>query len=264
MSSFRAIYITDVSANWRGMTIFPIALGIPIGILIIFTIKETSKYEEIKDSKVTGALFMAENLKAIFKSSARKQYIIVLIMSFLNALGYAFIVLGENYVSTIGHLTEKQVNNLIIIIALSVIVGYLFTGILADKIGRKPMLYIHSVIMPIAITIVVIGTTMTPSSFTVISIGIALSYVSYWGLLIVLRLIAAEIVATDRRGTGSGFRALISSIGITSVLFLSGGMILLLGQSLTFLFLSIPVVINLVLGIKYIKETKGINLSEVK
>lgn len=264
MSVFRPIFITDVTANWRGMTFFPIFVGIPLGIIIFFSLKETSKYEEAVADGSKGSIMLTTNIKDIFTSPAKKEFIIVLIMSFINSLCYSFIVSGENFIHNNSILIEKDINNLIIVIALSVIIGYLSTGILADKIGRRPLLIFHSILMPISIILVLVGVGMTQGAFTVIALGTGLYYVSFWGLMVCLRLIAVEIVATDKRGTGSGLRALVSSIGITSGLFIAGGLVLLIGEANTYVVLAFPVLINVFLCIKYIKETKGIDLSKIE
>ena len=155
---FRTIFITDTYQNWRGMTIFPIVLGIPLGILVLLTIKETCHYEDIKNCRDEDGelltIYFKENVKALFNSPRRKEFNMILLMSFIVGLNYAFITLGENYIATSSNLDQSQINIIIYCIAFSVIAGYISTGILADKLGRKPMLYFH--------TLLLLGCGLTP------------------------------------------------------------------------------------------------------
>ena len=49
MTISRSIFITETVSNWRGMTLFPIFLGFPLTLLILLTLKESSKYQLIKE-----------------------------------------------------------------------------------------------------------------------------------------------------------------------------------------------------------------------
>ena len=65
----RSIFITETRSDWRAMLIFPIIAGIPLGIIILLTLKETSKYQLMKEeqSKIEKRSFK-EDLKAIFQT----------------------------------------------------------------------------------------------------------------------------------------------------------------------------------------------------
>jgi MFS family permease len=261
---FRSIFISDQSNEWRGLTLFPIIAGLIFGIIALIFLKESSKYEEIKLKKTHDqtSFRLKDKVKDIFNSPRKKEYKMVLIMSLFNGLQYGFITLGEDYVDRNSTLSAGQINLIIYVLAIAVILGYIITGILADKIGRKPMLYFHSILQPIALIITVIGTNI--SSLALIVLGFALSYVAFWGLMIVLRVVASELVPTDKRGTGSGLRALFGSIGITVGLFTSSAIILTAGAGMTFIILGLPCLINIPLIYLYLKETKGVDLSSIE
>lgn len=263
MPILRSIFISDTLSNWRGMTLLPIILGIPLGFVVLFTIKETSKYEQIKTGLIEKeqAVFMIDNLKAIFSSPRRKEYLMILLMSFTIGLNYAILTLGENYIANYSTITQASINIIIYSIAISVILGYISTGILADKIGRKPLIYFHSVLTPIAVILTYIGVNM--SSLPIVAIGFALTYVGFWGVTVILRLLTVEILPTDKRGTGSGMRALIGAIGSTLGLLITGVMVLALDLGVTFIILSIPSLIHIPLIYLYIKETKGTDLAKI-
>ena len=263
---FRSIFITETAANWRGMTYFAIFLGIPLSILILLTFKETQKFEEMKAQRASGEEMpkLKENLKLLFKSARRKELIVILIISLIAGLNYVFYRLVEVYWSSSG-MSESAVNTVIYFAAISVILGYLITGIAADKWGRKPLLYIYGVLSPIAIIIVVLGINFSGVLLIIIvGVGVGLAYISLQGIRIVARLITVEITPTDARGTGSGLRSLIAAIGMTVGLLISSVLIYFYGFAFTFIVISLPHLLILPLTYLYLKETKGIDLSEVK
>ena len=264
---FRSIFITETSpvGSWRGMTLFPIFLGIPLAIIIFFTIKETSNYQEIKkDKSLRKSIFLKENIKALFKSDRRKEFIVLLIMSYFTGLNFIMLQLFESFISTSTDLTESHINIIILIVVVSLVVGYITTGIIADKIGRVPLLYIFSILLPVATIFLFIGSNLSANIFIIITISIALGYVAYTGLLILLRIIIMEIIPTDKRGTGTGIRALITALGITSGFIIGSIITFHYGLGMTFLIISLPLIINVPLIHKYIKETKGTDLREIK
>ncbi|MHA1670639.1 MAG: MFS transporter [Promethearchaeota archaeon] len=266
---FRSIFITETSSNWRGMPLFAIILGIPLSIVIFFTLKETSKFEEIKqslrisDDKNREGLFK-KNLQTIFTSPHRNEVLAILIISFFVGFNYIFVSIGESYISSSPNLNEDDINIIILVMSLAVILGYLFTGYFADKVGRKPLFYIYSIMIPISIMIVIFGSSMVQGAIILVCLGAALVNVSYWGLGVVIRIVILEIVPTEVRGTAGGLKSFISAVGITLGLVLSGIITLIASLEIAFIILSLILVINLPLIYKFIKETKGINLSDVK
>ena len=263
---FRSIFITETTTNWRGMTYFAIFLGIPLSLLILFTFRETQKFQEMKEKRASGEQMpkLKENLKVLFKSARRKELIVILIVSLIAGLNYVFFRLVEAYFASSG-MSESDINIVIYFAAVSVILGYLITGIAADKWGRKPLLYIYGVLSPISIIIVAFGINFSGVMLIIIvGVGIGIAYITLQGIRIVARLITVEITPTDARGTGSGLRSLISAIGTTLGLFISSALIYFFGLAFTFIVISLPHLLILPLTYLYLKETKGIDLSEVK
>lgn len=177
---FRSIFITETAANWRGMTYFAIFLGIPLSLLILFTFKETQKFEEMKEKRDSGEQMpkLKENLKLLFKSARRKELIVILIVSLIAGLNYVFFRLVEAYWSGSG-MSDSEINIVIYFTAISVILGYLITGIAAEKWGRKPLLYIYGVLSPISIIIVVLGINFSGVLLIIIvGVGAGLAYIT--------------------------------------------------------------------------------------
>lgn len=271
MPIFRTIFITETSpvGSWRGMTYFPTLLGIPLAIIILLTMKETSKFEEIKIGnneapREKGSFFLKENIKYLFSSSRKTEYVAILIMSFLTGMNFIFLQMAESFAATYTTLTDSQISLIIYIIAVTVILTYLTTGILADKIGRKPLFYIFSLIMPIGTTLLYLGGQMSTGNFPIVVLGILCGYIAFDALQVLLRIVALEVVPTDKRGTGSGLRAFTQAIGMTSGLMLGSALTLFLGLGLAFIIISIPLILNFFLVFKFVKETKGTDLSLIK
>jgi MFS family permease len=262
---FRSIFITETVSNWRGMPLFSAILGIPLSIVIFFTLKETSKYEEYKSQEIeVKTHILKENLKTIFSSERKKEIIALIIITLLVGFNYIFVSLGEQYINSSPNLTEGDINIIVLVMSFAVILGYIFTGIFADKVGRKPLFYLYSILFIISIFTVIIGSQLKEFAIIPVCAGAALANVSYWGIGVVIRLVIVEIVPTDVRGTGSGLKSLISAFGITIGLLLSSFISYIFSLELSFIILSLLLVINLPLIYRYLRETKGIDLSKVK
>ncbi|MHA1804181.1 MAG: MFS transporter [Promethearchaeota archaeon] len=271
MPIFRSIFITETSpvGSWRGMTYFPTFLGIPLALIILFTIKETSKYEEIKRgnvprSSMENSSLLKVNLKYLFTSSRKEEYLAILVMSFLTGLNFIFLQLAESFAASYTTLSESLINIVIYIVAISVIIAYLLTGILADKFGRKPLLYLFSLLMPIGAILLYLGGQMTSNNFIIVVLGIVCGYVAYDALQVLLRIVVFEVVPTDKRGTGSGLRAFTQSLGITLGFMIGSVLTLFFGLGMAFILLSLPLLLNMIFIFKFLKETRGTNLSLIK
>ncbi len=268
MPLMRSVFITETSPlwMWRGMTLFPIILGIPLGIVIFFTIRETKIYEtaKIEGKLEVEKIFLKENVKIVFQSPYKKEYIVLLVMSFTAGLNFVILQLAESFLAQSTTLGEGDINLIIIIVALSVILGYLLTGFIADRIGRKPLMMIYSFFVPVGAIFLFLGSQITTNVFLIASLGVAFVYIGYNGLLIVIRIVVMEIMSTDTRGTGMGVRGLTTALGITTGFLVGAGVTLFSNLGLAFILLSLPLFANLFLVLKYLKETKGTDLSTVE
>jgi len=264
MVIFRFIFITETDPNWRGMTLFPIIIAFPLGLIILLTLKETSKYQLMKEQKLVESRSFIGDLKSIFKMENRKPYITILIMAFLFGFSNRFITSFEVYISDVGTIPQFLVSIIFLLTVFTVMIAYLINGLLADRIGRKPLIYLWSLLLPISVIMWVLGATNPQNAFTIVFPGYAISHISYWGLWGILRIVSMEQLPTDRRGTGVGFRSLIWGLGITIGAFLSSGVILLVGLGLSFIIFAFGNLIIIPLGYFFVKETKGVDLAEIK
>jgi len=261
----RFIFITDTSSNWRVLFIIPSIMGIALCIIILLTLKETEKYEIMKEdpSKIEKSSFR-EDVKALFQIENRKPFITMLLITFIFGLATLWKGLGEKFLFDAGTLTQSQISIALMLTVPAVLIAYGSNGFLADKIGRKPLLFLWTCVVPIGTIILVIGINDPNNAFFFTIIGIALLNVGFWGLFTLSRLVTIEMLPTDKRGTGTGLRALCFAVGTTIGLLIGALFILFFGLGIVFLIFSLAMFIILPLIYFSLKETKGVELSEIK
>ena len=259
----RFIFATGGNTFWRGIAIIPMILGFSLTLLIMLRLKETSKYEQMKSTGEFSSRTFFEDLKSIFQTEEKKSYIFMLVISFLFGFSNLFIGLFEKYIADVGTINQTLVTYLFLLTIFTVMAAYLINGFLADRIGRKPLLYLWSCLLPVSVLIWVIG-ALQPNAILYVFIGYPISHVSFWGLWGIIRLTTLELVPTDRRGTGVGFRGLINSIGATIGLLLSSFIILLVGLGTTFIIFVLFNLLMIPFSAFLVRETKGVDLKDIK
>ena len=261
----RSIFITETRSDWRALLLVPIILGIPLSILVILTLKETSKYQLMKEvpSKIEKRSFK-EDVKAIFQTEERKAYIALLFMTLIFGAATIWRNLFEKYVTDVGTLTQAQISIIFIWTVFAVLIAYLINGLLADRIGRKPLVYIWTCLLPVGVLTWVIGAHDPQNAFIIVQLGFALMHVCFWGLLTILGLITIETLPTDRRASGVGLRWLFFAVGTTLGLLLSSIFILFLGLGTAFIIFILMMYIIVPLAYLNLKETRGVELSEIE
>lgn len=271
-SLFRSIFLTDSApvGAWRGMAIFPIITGLTAGIMGLVGAKETQIFNRMKIEhtsrgvKMTPQMSFMKNVKAMMATPQRRAIIMILIISFLTGLNFILLQLGESFIRNNVALAESQVTLAIALIAVVLILVYLIIGKLADRVGRLPLIYIFTIMLPLATIFLNLAVTAGPNAFLLATLGMVFGYVGYYVLWSILRIILMEIVATERRGTASGVRAIIQAFGTTVGLFIGSSITLEWGLGIAFVVLSIPVLATIFLTRKYLMETKGINLESLQ
>jgi putative MFS transporter len=260
----RSIFISDTISNWRGMTLFAIFLGFPLGFLILFSFKETSKFQEMKEKKLLHQKTFNKNLKILFKSSNRNGYFAILLSGFIINFNYVFRSLLESFITNSSYLSQDDATLIILLISLCTFIGYIVTGIIADKYGRKVIFYIYSILQPISIVLLVMGVNLPANALIIVALSGGVAYLTSQCMTVLIRIVTIEITPTEARGMGTGFKSLIAAFGMTIGLILSSISIFYLGLGITFILFSLPYLIIIPIIHFFLKETKGIDLSDVK
>ncbi|MEJ2295562.1 MAG: hypothetical protein P8Y23_12470 [Candidatus Lokiarchaeota archaeon] len=104
---------------------------------------------------------------------------------------------------------------------------------------------------------------MPEGALIVVALGAGLANLCYWGFRILISIVSLEIVPTETRGTGTGVKSLVAASGVTIGLIISFFITFSSGLALSFIVLSMLFLINIPLIFKYLKETRGINLSNI-
>ncbi|MHA1472573.1 MAG: MFS transporter [Promethearchaeota archaeon] len=262
MAINRMIFLVTLGV-WRGITFFPIIVAIPLSIVIWFKLKESPRFQKIqKKKKKKGKTSFKQNIVATFQIEERKSYVTLLWISFI--FGVAFVAVNfliQKYIIDQGF-TEEQFTASQMISIISLLIAFGANSVLVEKFGRKPMLIFYSLMTPIA----VIGLVILPTigGFPILLIFMLLSSVGAWGVNSLLRIYTLEFLPTRNRGTGLGLRTLAMAIGGTAGLFLSVPLILAISLGPTMIVLVCFCFLIIPLGLLRVKETKGVDLSDIK
>jgi len=262
----RSVFITETSpvGSWRSLSFFPIIIGIPLGLLILFTLKEPAVYSEIKNreqSLFTNISFR-ENIRSQLKSPNRRSIIASLVISFVLGLNVIFRNLVEQELSNSPFLTSSQVSIIMLVGVFAVIFAAILMGTLADRIGRIPLLYAFSLLIPIG-RIFFVLLVNTPISFISSMLFVGLSEIGYWGGWVTISIVILELIPTESRGTGSGLKSFFGAMGITVGLLSASLITFFYGLSIAFIIIGLLSLINLPIIYKYLEETKQIDMKDV-
>ncbi|MCP4762941.1 MAG: MFS transporter [archaeon] len=258
-------YITGINA-WKPITYFGV-LAIPLA-LIVIKIKETTAFEKIKEERNKDPnykkLSYFDNFWKPFVSDNRKSFIAILAITLIYGIAIAPLAMVEILYSRTFGLDGSE---LFILFALSVpgaIFGYLITGYLADKIGRKKTFIIYVLILPLSGIFAFIG-VITPDKIIALLCFCMASILRYWmaqGLYVGIRLICVEILPIDLRGVGTAWKTIVLSIGTSLGFLINTSLIELINLESSSLILSFLFPIMAPIIYLFIKETKGIDITE--
>jgi MFS family permease len=263
----RGIFVTGQPGEigWRGLAWFAAVLGLVLGIISIFAVKETSIFIENKQNKGKDVKpGFKENVVEIFKSSSRKQMSVLLVITFIGGLSYLFQTMAMAYLAEQGGLSDSQITQVLLIVFAMILAGYAFSALTGDRFGRKFLLYFWSLAMPIFVIAVVVLVSIGQAASIITWLFVGLSVSAIWGSLGAVRIISVEIVPTEKRGTSAGLRSLLTATGTTAGLLLSSIVIFFFGLGVAFIVFTLPLLINIPLTYKYIQETKGVDLRVIK
>ncbi|MFW9882074.1 MAG: hypothetical protein ACFFG0_54110 [Candidatus Thorarchaeota archaeon] len=180
----RFIFIKETDSFWEDLMFFPMIIEFPLSIVIYFTLKEMKKYQMMKVSGTIESRSFKEDIGSIFKTDNRKPYTFLLVIVFLRGISRIYISLFEKYMSDVGILIQNHITIVFLLVIFAVIIAYAINDFLADRIGRKPLLYLWSAIAPITVLIWEFGAHDTENAFYCALLGYSLTYIStcvcYW------------------------------------------------------------------------------------
>ncbi|MHA1985994.1 MAG: MFS transporter [Promethearchaeota archaeon] len=265
MAINRMIFIANLGF-WKGITFLPIIVAIPLSLVIAFKLKETPRFQQIQTYRAKkGKPSFKQQIKSVFQIEERKSYVTMLWISFIFGLAFfATSTLIQKYITDIGY-SEAQLSTALLFSTLAVTISFGSNSVLVEKFGRKKMMIFFSLMYPIiAIVFVIIRPVGGNQALMLLIIFMFLISFVVWGLNSLLRIYTLEFLPTQNRGTGLGLRTLVMSIGGTLGLFLSAPLILLITLGPTMILLVCLCFIIVPLGILRVKETKGVDLSDIK
>ena len=175
----------------------------------------------------------------------------------------------EEFLFRSPYFTDDDATMILTIISASVFIGYLLTGIIADKKGRKLLFYVYAILQPISVIFVVIGAYSPIGAIIIVALSAGVAYISGQSLSVLIRIVSLELVPTEIRGMGAGVKSLIAAFGMTlglvfsslSVYYLPFGT---LNLGITFILFSMPYLLIVPIVYFFLRETKGIDLSKVE
>jgi putative MFS transporter len=273
----RAIFITNDKAftilHWKGILYFSVVAGIIVTILLVFTIKETSAFEykaklgNGEPLNVEKSTSFSKGVKIIFKGKRKNSYLVLIIVSILFTIAVGSGNLLEPYFMNYSLVSSEEFSLISMIGLFGLAFFYIFTGKIADWFGRRILLILYGFFYPVSVILQFTWGAHIPNAdfrFIIMIILKIFGMSTRAGLWALLMIISIEIIPTEVRGIGNGILTLVMNIIgltlslITAPLFKALGIRPIALILTCFMFLIIPLVI------KYIPESFGLDLKEVK
>jgi MFS family permease len=269
----KGIFISDdySTNNWHYMYFIGAGLGVILAIIIAFTIKESKAYITAKEAgelKIRSGnrfslITAIKDLRSSDSWKAWRSYILVgailTVIPLIIFSGYT-----ETNLSAYGY--PESVKNKILYVRIPLAVVWIaFSGWLADKIGRKPVLIIDQFLYITGLIMFLIFIRLG-SSFVLIGISWGMMFGGTYGFMNLNVLATNEILPTKLRASSQGVGSMLS---LFSAIFPSILFNVLLNMGIVtydiLFFVGIPFTIAVILIVifKY-KETKGIVLEDIK
>src|ERR1700691_6068587 len=152
-------------------------------------------------------------------SSAKSRYSrFLLLVAGLGGLLYGIdvgIIAGAlPYLEATSHLTAAQLSSIVAAVLLGTVFSTLFAGLLADWMGRKPLMVPSGVTFVLSIPVIALSQGYGPLFFGRLLQGIS------GGLIgVVVPLYLAECLSASSRGKGTGIFQWLLTLGITAAAF---------------------------------------------
>ncbi|MCF7933232.1 MAG: MFS transporter [Spirochaetia bacterium] len=267
------VFLTQAAnpASWKRMTWFgwlamPLSL---LGLLIKESPAERSRRSAgVQDRKSTLRIhpsMIRDQVRELFIENRWKTSFVFMGIGLLIGLNAASFQTIENYLmhtlATSFPDPEVRKNTIALILtvanvgALSI---YIFTGSLADRFGRKPVLLLYSSLFGCSVFALVLAAETSRISMLYVTVFTA--QMGYWGLFSLVKLYNAECYPARVRGTAAGLRTIMFAVGMTGGSLFAGLMVSRVPDYIVYLLYAGLFTIGVTCFSLILPETNGLDL----
>lgn len=256
--------VVSAGFSWRSMTwLAMLAMG--FALLTVF-VKETRAYEALKEKRMGGMPSARHSIgrvlsdwKEPFSLKNRARTAIIVLLGFTIGMNYYFILMGKEFLVRDRLFSQDGASDVILVMGIAAIAGYLVNGFLIDKIGRRKTITLFLICFPASVFLTVLG-----DGFFIYA-GAAVVSMSFWNVGICSRIYCQELYPTRLRGQMAGWRSLFYAIGTTAGSLLGGIMLVATSIDLGVIFVmySLSLVIFIPIISRFLPETKGVELASM-
>lgn len=261
------ILLTQASnpETWKRMTWFG-WLAMPLSFLGL-CMKENPEVTT-RRSRINPSM-IKNQLKELFIRDRWKMTLIFMAIGLLIGLNATSFQTIENYLMNVlsDNYPDPEVRKNTIALILTVAnVGslsvYVFTGFLADKFGRKPILLLFSFLFGAS----VFGLVLAAETGRIIMLftAVFIAQMGYWGLFSLIKLYNAECFPTSVRGTAAGLRTVMFAVGMTSGSLIAGMLVSRFPDFVVYLVYAAVYTTGITLFSSFLPETKGLRFQELE
>ena len=278
----RVIYTVDDVLNWRMLYLIPGIIALVVGITLILAARETdvfiNKRIEYLSKPIEVRKAEAEAAKLEKRANADKQGIgaafkylfshkqtkgnlfatIPQLLSIMALVGYTESIMVTN------NMTTSQINSALLMVPIIGAIISIMTGVLSDKIGRRPTSIITSVLAVVGFVGFVLS---AKGGFNPYLVGViyGLANGAFFRYGDTLGLQRLESVPTGIRAAAAAAFGLIATVIslFSGIIFGIAISIFDLG-TLSMVWAGIGISLSAILNFLLVKETKGVDLAAIK
>ncbi len=273
--------------GWHGVFLFPSIIGLIVGLLALFFMKETDVFiynkikiikEKIKPSKKNNKEVAVEKKEEAGIITAAKYMINKKVLLWLFVVLFTFSIASAaqaNYASVLKPLSneiyepmsEADYNAVILVYPFSCALIIVLNGLISDLFGRKKASVFDTIIALVGIIYFLFGTRINWNPYLLgVLLGIFIG--GYFAGLDTINVICTEVSPTSIRSSVMSILSIASSGGTsvaTLILILLREFISPFDMSVFIAILVPPVLaVSLLILLKKIPETKGVNFDNIE
>jgi len=265
-------YVQADGSGWRNVYALPAAIGLVIFLAAALVMRESPVFLEnrlnhlkgsdsgtaAEKSEVKTGIFPA--IKYIFTHEQLK-WLAISVMVICSSM-YAIVSYYESYLAQT--FSVEEVTRALYPQPIAMSVVYLLAGFLSDKFGRKPATGVFS-LLSVAAFIAFLICAEKKVSPSVVGILLGLYMGSFWNVTDLNGMMFSESAPTEIRGSVMGAQALLMGAGTAVSILLCTVLLSFTSLRTVMPLVGIPgLCAGSVLAIRKLKETKGVELSEIQ